>query len=121
VSVPWESFCCYPGGGSNIKFSDAWLFVPGNVVSTFRDGDQWCRLCDGYFTGTPARHVASHEPELRAWREGQRSNGKPVGSDVDAKLVKALRLVDQGVTRTGRCDRRAESDWLGRPLRFDTG
>jgi hypothetical protein len=78
MSVPWESFVAYPDG--HAKFADGWLLTPGNVVSTFRDGDRYCRLCGSFLEDSPATHVAGHEPELHAWREEQRSNRQAGGA-----------------------------------------
>jgi predicted DNA-binding protein (UPF0251 family) len=95
--VPWDAFCAYRDG--HAKFADGWLLTPGNVVSTFRDGSRYCRLCGSILEDSPATHVAAHEPELHAWREEQRSNGRPAESELEAKLAGALELVERGVSQ----------------------
>ena len=64
--VPWATFVSYPDGDD--KFSEAWLLSSANVVSLFPDGGAYCRLCDSYFTGSPAKHVTGHETSLRLAR-----------------------------------------------------
>jgi hypothetical protein len=70
MTVPWPRFVTFPDGQP--KFSDAWLANPSNVVSCFRgEPSQYCRLCDSYFEGVVAEHVAGHASELAAWRKLQ--------------------------------------------------
>jgi predicted DNA-binding protein (UPF0251 family) len=94
---PWATFTAYEDGHQ--KFTDAWLLDPVNFTSSFRDGTQYCRLCDSLFVGLPAVHVAGHEPDLRAWRERQGRNGKPTDVELEAKLAEALDLVERGVSQ----------------------
>jgi hypothetical protein len=93
--VSWETFLAYPDGDD--KFSEAWLLTPGNVVSLFPDGAAYCRLCDSYFRGSPAKHVTGHETNLRAWRE--QHNGKVSNADIEAKLDKAVMLLGEGLSQ----------------------
>jgi hypothetical protein len=93
--VPWATFVTYPDGDD--KFSEAWLLSPVNVVSLFPDGGAYCRLCDSYFTGSPAEHVTGHETSLRAWRE--QHNGKVSDSDIKEKLDKAVMLLNEGLSQ----------------------
>ena len=92
--VPWATFVSYPDGDD--KFSESWLLSPANVVSLFPDGGAYCRLCDSYFTGSPAGHVTGHEMSLRTWREKQ---GKVNDSDIEAKLDKAVMLLGEGLSQ----------------------
>ena len=94
--VPWATFVSYPDGDD--KFSVAWLLSPANVVSLFSDGGAYCRLCDSYFTGSPAKHVTEHETSLHAWRE-QQGRGKVNDSDIKAKLDKAVMLLGEGLSQ----------------------
>jgi hypothetical protein len=72
--VPWSLLLFYEG--STPKFSSEWLTTPTNVTTSFRDGTNWCRLCDSRFAGeTPAAHVAGHAVELDAWLEQRRRGG----------------------------------------------
>jgi hypothetical protein len=95
--VSWETFLAYPDGDD--KFSEAWLLSPANVVSLFPDGGAYCRLCDSYFTSSPAGHVTGHEKSLRTWREKQGRNGKVSDSDIEDKLGRAISLVEQGLSQ----------------------
>jgi hypothetical protein len=95
--VPWATFVSYPDGDD--KFSEAWLLSPANVVSHFSDGGAYCRLCDSYFTGSPAEHVAEHETSLRDWRDHQGRNGKVSDSDITEKLDRAVRLLGEGLSQ----------------------
>jgi helix-turn-helix, Psq domain len=95
--VSWETFLAYPDGDD--KFSETWLLSPANVVSLFPDGGAYCRLCDSYFTGSPAEHVTKHETSLRTWREKQGRNGKVSDSDIKEKLDKAVMLLDEGLSQ----------------------
>jgi hypothetical protein len=70
--VPWETFLFYGNTGDQ-KFSPEWLLTPSNVTTVFRGGDAYCRLCDSWFTGSPAKHVEGHLPELEAFLEERRS------------------------------------------------
>jgi hypothetical protein len=94
--VPWATFVSYPDGDD--KFSEAWLLSPANVVSLF-PGRAYCRLCDSYFSGSPAKHVTAHEASLHAWRERQGRNGKVSNSDIEAKLDKAVMLLGEGLSQ----------------------
>jgi hypothetical protein len=95
--VSWETFLAYPDGDE--KFSEAWLLTPANVVSLFPDGGAYCRLCDSYFTGSPAKHVTGHETSLHAWREQHGCNGKVSDSDIKEKLDKAVMLLGEGLSQ----------------------
>jgi predicted DNA-binding protein (UPF0251 family) len=97
MPVPWEMFCTYSDGA--FKFDDAWLLTPENVVSYFANADTYCRLCDSYFEGRAADHVAAHGPSLSAWKGQQRQNGRPVDPDLEEKLATALRLVGEGLSQ----------------------
>lgn len=67
--VDWEMF--FRG-----NFSREWLLTPANVTSAFRDGAQYCRLCDSHFQGLPAEHIAGHAEELEVW-DAQRRQSRP--------------------------------------------
>jgi len=95
--VPWATFVSYPDGDE--KFSEDWLLTPANVVSLFPDGGAYCRLCDSYFTGSPAGHVTGHEASLRDWREQHGRNGKVNDSDIKEKLDKAVMLLGEGLSQ----------------------
>jgi Homeodomain-like domain-containing protein len=73
--VPWETFLFYGNAGDQ-KFPAEWVLTPSNVTSTFRGGDQYCRLCDSYFTGTPAEHVESHRPSLEEFLAERRTGSE---------------------------------------------
>jgi hypothetical protein len=94
--VPWATFVTYPDGDE--KFSEAWLLTPANVVSLFPDGAAYCRLCDSYFTGSPAKHVTGHEASLKTWRS-QQGNGKVSDADIKEKLDKAVMLLGEGLSQ----------------------
>jgi len=70
--VAWASFLRY-ADSDNAKFSRDWLLTPANVTTAFRDGSPYCRLCDSYFSGRPADHVAVHAEELDAFLASRRA------------------------------------------------
>jgi hypothetical protein len=72
AAVNWETFLFYGNAGDS-KFPAEWLLTPGNVTSTFRGGDSFCRLCDSWFTSPPAEYVEAHRLELEAFLEERRS------------------------------------------------
>jgi hypothetical protein len=99
-NVPWSIFCAYPD--SRPKFDDAWLLNPANVVTPFSSKPgQYCRLCDSYFAGVAAEHVADHAPSLAAWRQKQKP-ARPVAKKQPAHVTAEPEQSDFPPNHAGR-------------------